>query len=392
MMLMKLNRLNLSQIRKYSQIIEGLQDEPHNGPSMKTQIPGPISKKLIDELNTIQQAGTVNFFTDYAKSTGNYIVDADGNQLLDIFMQIASIPLGYNHPAMKRVLLDPKNQNVFLNRPALGQCPPIDFVDKLKNVLLSVAPAGLRQVQTMACGSCANENAYKAAFIFVNTLKRDGKPPSKEVLDQCLMNKGPGSPDLSILSFKGGFHGRTLGTLSTTHSKSIHKLDIPAFNWPICSFPKYKYPLEENVEYNRSQDLNCLNECEHLIEKFKVNRPVAAIVVEPIQAEGGDNYGSAYFFQNLQLIAKKHDLIFIIDEVQTGLGATGKLWAHDHFNLPSPPDIMTFAKKMQIGGYFYKDELHINQPYRIANTCNFLILYYSFNYYFNYLFINNRAW
>jgi hypothetical protein len=63
-MLMKLNRLNLSQIRKYSQIIEGLQDEPHNGPSMKTQIPGPISKKLIDELNTIQQAGTVNFFTD----------------------------------------------------------------------------------------------------------------------------------------------------------------------------------------------------------------------------------------------------------------------------------------------------------------------------------------
>ena len=61
-------------------------------------------------------------------------------------------------------------------------------------------------------------------------------------------------------------------------------------------------------------------------------------------------------------------MIFIVDEVQTGLGATGKLWAHEHFDLPNPPDIMTFAKKMQIGGYFYRDNLKIDQPYRIANT------------------------
>ena len=222
-------------------------------------------------------------------------------------MQIASIPLGYNHPAIKRAFSDPKNQSIFLNRPALGQHPPLFFVDKLKNVLLSVAPKGLKQVQTMACGSCANENAYKAAFIFFNTMRRNGKAPSQEMIDQCVMNKGDGSPDLAILSFKGSFHGRTLGTLSTTHSKPIHKLDIPAFDWPIASFPRYKYPLEENVEYNKNQDLVCLSECEDLIQDFKTNknRPVAAIVVEPIQSEGGDNYGSPFFFQNLQAIAKK---------------------------------------------------------------------------------------
>ena len=308
MFLNKLSR-RINLIRQLSQTrsltIEGLQDEPKE-PIIKTQIPGPKSIQLTADLNKIQQAGTVNFFVDYDKSTGNYIADADGNMLLDIFMQIASIPLGYNHPAFKRVLNDPKNQNVFINRPALGQHPPLYFVEKLRDVLLSVAPAGLNQVQTMACGSCANENAYKAAFIYFNTLRRNGKAPTQDVLDQCLMNKGDGSPDLSILSFKGGFHGRTLGTLSTTHSKAIHKLDIPAFDWPIASFPRYKYPLEENVEYNRSQDLDCLNECEHLIETFKLkNRPVASIVVEPIQAEGGDNYGSAFFFQNLQALAKK---------------------------------------------------------------------------------------
>ncbi len=89
-------------------------------------------------------------------------------------------------------------------------------------------------------------------------------------------------------------------------------MDIPAFNWPIASFPRYRYPLEENVEYNRNQDLICLNECEYLVEKFKnkKKRPVAAIVVEPIQAEGGDNFASPFFFQNLQAISKKVSHLF----------------------------------------------------------------------------------
>lgn len=159
----------------------------------------------------------------------------------------------------------------------------------------------------MACGSCANENAYKIMFIWYNMRTRNGKMPSQLVLDECVMNKGIGCPDLSILSFKGSFHGRTLGVLATTHSKPIHKLDIPTLDWPIASFPRYKYPLEDNIEYNQKQDDMCLEEVKHLYEYYKnvKKRPVAGMVVEPIQSEGGDNHASPYFFQNLQRIARE---------------------------------------------------------------------------------------
>ena len=170
-----------------------------------------------------------------------------------------------------------------------------------------MAPQGMNEVQTMACGSCSIENAYKAAFNWYNTKLRGNPIPSKEVLDSCVMNTGPGCPDLSILSFKGAFHGRTVGALSTTHSNPMHKLDIPSMDWPISNFPRYKYPLEDNVAYNDKQDKDCLEEVAHLIDHFNTikKKPVAAIVAEPIQSEGGDNFGSPYFFQNLQRIAKE---------------------------------------------------------------------------------------
>lgn len=134
--------------------------------------------------------------------------------------------------------------------------------------------------------------------------------------ESCMINQAPGSPDLSILSFKGAFHGRTLGALSTTHSKYIHKIDVPAFDWPIAPFPQYKYPLEENARENKAEDDRCLAETEELITKFnKKGKYVAGLIVEPIQSEGGDNEASPEFFQRLQRIAKKHGVAMLIDEV-----------------------------------------------------------------------------
>lgn len=183
------------------------------------------------------------------------------------------------------------------------------------------------------------------------------------------MNQTPGSPNLSILSFKGAFHGRTLGVLATTHSKYIHKIDVPSFDWPIASFPKYKYPLENNVAENKAEDARCLAEVEDLIVTWnKRGNNVAGIVVEPIQSEGGDNEASPEFFQGLQRIGKQYGSALLIDEVQTGGGPTGKLWCHEHFNLPSPPDVVTFSKKMQLGGYFHTMDLQPPQPYRVFNT------------------------
>jgi 4-aminobutyrate aminotransferase/(S)-3-amino-2-methylpropionate transaminase len=180
-------------------------------------------------------------------------------------------------------------------------------------------------------------------------------------------NKLPGASDMSILSFDKGFHGRLFGSLSTTRSKAIHKLDIPAFPWPKAPFPKLKYPLSEYETENKDEEQRCLYELESIIE----NSPskIAAIIVEPVQSEGGDNHATPFFFQGLRDITKKHDVLFIVDEVQTGVGASGKMWAHEHWNLTSPPDMVTFSKKFQAAGFYFSNpDLQPKLPYRQFNT------------------------
>lgn len=168
------------------------------------------------------------------------------------------------------------------------------FIYLLCNV--QIAPPGLSHVTTMMCGSCSNENAFKTIFIWYAEKQRKGNSFTKEEIETCMMNQLPGTPQFSILSFKGiyilsinmyikknitkftrikriitistlgAFHGRTLGSLSTTHSKYIHKIDIPAFDWPTASFPAYKYPLDENIRENQQEDKRCLaHVCNYLL-------------------------------------------------------------------------------------------------------------------------------
>lgn len=345
-----------------------LEAEPKGPMILSKQLPGPKSSELLKSLDKIQQTGSVKLFIDYEKSIGNFMVDADGNTFLDIITQISSIPLGYNHPALIEALRDPANAAEFVNRPCLGFLPPQQFMARISNALLAVAPKGLTEVQTMACGSCSVENALKAAFFHYMDLQRGGKPPTQEELHTTMYNQSPGSPSLSALSFDGGFHGRTLGALSCTHSKAIHKLDVPAFDWPIGQFPRYKYPLEEFTQENAQEDQKCLANVEQLIHDYKDKAPVAAMIVEPIQSEGGDFHGSPEFFKGLRRICTKHKIGLIVDEVQTGCGPTGRFWAHEHFNMEDAPDFVTFSKKMLLGGYFYKPEFRPNAAYRVFNT------------------------
>jgi 4-aminobutyrate aminotransferase/(S)-3-amino-2-methylpropionate transaminase len=134
-------------------------------------------------------------------------------------------------------------------------------------------------------------------------------------------------------------------------------MDIPAFDWPAAPFPKYKYPLAENLRENAEIDRKCLEQVEDLLEKWqKKGQDVAGIVIEPIQCEGGDNHPSPEFMRGLQAITKKWDVGLLIDEVQTGCGSTGLMWCYQHYGMSDSPDLLTFSKKMLTGGFYLKKE------------------------------------
>ncbi|ODQ64351.1 3-amino-2-methylpropionate transaminase [Nadsonia fulvescens var. elongata DSM 6958] len=338
-------------------------------PVIKTEsVPGPASAVALAELDEIFDSRAAYFLVDYNKSIGNYIADVDGNELLDVYAQISSIALGYNNPALIEAAKTPEMISALVNRPALGNFPSTDYQKIITEGLLAAAPPGQNQLWCALSGSDANEQAYKAAFMYKAAMKRgyDNDIPAEDN-ETCMENQKPGSPEWSILSFANAFHGRLFGSLSTTRSKPIHKLDIPAFPWPKAPFPSLKYPLEENAEANKAEEEACLAEVERIIKSWP--QPVAAVVIEPIQSEGGDNHATPFFFQGLRDLTIKLGVLLIVDEVQTGVGATGKFWAHEHFNLTTPPDIVTFSKKFQSAGFYFHDrQLRPKLPYRQFNT------------------------
>lgn len=342
---------------------------PHEpvAPELVTaKVPGPKLEAARAALAQVYDVNTANFVVDYKNLVGNYVSDVDGNRMLDVFQQIALIALGYNNPALIKAARLDEQVCALVNRPALAVFPSLDYHEILETGLLKAAPPGMTRVWTSSHGLDANEMAFKAAFMLQHARERGQREFTAEEIESSMHNQAPGALDKVIMSFRGAFHGRLFGLLSATRSKPIHKLDIPAFDWPMAPFPKLQYPLEAHEAANRAEETQCLEEIDRLIRE---NGKVAAIIVEPVQAEGGDNHATPFFFQGLRKLTEDHGVFLIVDEVQTGGGGTGKMWAHEHWGLALPPDMVTFSKKMQAAGfYFYEKELQPKLAYRQFHT------------------------
>ena len=338
-------------------------------PQLLTKFPGPKFQALLRKTDQFSASGTnaIMNFIDGEKSKGCYFVDPDGNTFLDMFGQIASLPLGYNHPNLQKAAQSPQWQYHLCQRPALGVTPTSDWPELLESLFTSMKPPGLDFVlPTCGCGTSANENAFKLAFMWHQAQKRGTNGFTESELTSCMVNKSPGSPDLAILSFKKGFHGRLFGSLSATRSKPIHKIDIPSFDWPSAPFPAVKYPLDQFAAENAEEEAKCLDAVKVILKNN--SKPIAAMIVEPVLSEGGDVAASPSFFRKLRDIAAENDVLFIVDEVQTGMGATGFMWAHEQWQLTNPPDMMTFSKKAQASGVFMKSAFIDRTPYRVFST------------------------
>jgi 4-aminobutyrate aminotransferase/(S)-3-amino-2-methylpropionate transaminase len=333
---------------------------------LRTAVPGPRTEELRARHGRHQDARTVHVYQNATKSLGNYLVDADDNVLLDVYGHIGAVALGYNHPALLEAWRSGKLDWAAGFRPALGVAPPVEWVELVEKTFMRIAPRGLTGLFTCTSGAEAIENAIKAAFVRHAHKRRGGAAPKDAELLMCMQNHQPGASAFKVLSFEGAFHGRTLGALSLTRSKAIHKLDFPAFPWPAVPFPQLQYPDADYEAQNREAEARVLDAVKGIMRTHRGD--LAAVIVEPIQGEGGDRWASASFFRELRKMTLDEGVALIVDEVQTGGGATGAWWAHEAWALEQPPDIVTFSKKMQLGGFYCSSEFFPREPYRIFNT------------------------
>ena len=213
---------------------------------------------------------------------------------------------------------------------------------------MPIAPKSTDEVYlTCGCGTSANEIAFKLAF-------------------EHFAKLFPGKKNPIILSFNGAFHGRLFGSLTTTRSKAIHKVAVPSFGWPAARFPEIRHPFYLNEAYNREQENLALADLEKQLRELSV----AGVIIEPVLAEGGDKLASGNLYIGVQNLCKRYGALFIVDEVQTGGGATGRFWAHEHWGPRFDADVVTFAKKMQVSGLFYKSHLQSRNPELLFNPYN----------------------
>ena len=279
-------------------------------------------------------ASGVEIVADLSRSHGSRLCEFQTNRLfLDFMAFFATSPIGYNHPHMTRpevveemgeaALHKPSNSDLYT--PEMGA-----FVDTFSRLAL---PDSMKHLFFVEGGAPAVENALKVAFDWKARKNRaQGHPEEK---------------DLQVIHFREAFHGRLGYTLSLTNTFDRNKTRyFPKFGWPRIENPKCRFPLTgDNLESVLESEERALRQIRRVLEKNPSR--VACLILEPIQGEGGDNHFRREFHRALRSVCDDFDLLFIYDEVQTGLGGTGKMWAMEHY---AEPDLLAFGKKTQVCG------------------------------------------
>lgn len=295
----------------------------------------------IDASNTIEiisryvLADIVDVIVDLEKSQGNLLYDAKSKRyFIDCISYIGSNPIGHNHPKLSDPEFEKKLLRVAKAKPSNSDFFTIEMAEFIEAFSRLAMPKELPHLFFVEGGTLAIENGLKTAF--------DWK------IRHNLSRGATEERGTQIIHFQEAFHGRSGYSLSLTNTADPRKIKFfPKFSWPRVTNPKILFPLEgENLRFVLQAEETALDEIKTAFKQAQGD--IAAIILEPIQGEGGDNHFRPEFHQELRKIADHYEAMLIYDEVQTGVGLTGKMWAYQHYGII--PDIVCFGKKMQLGG------------------------------------------
>ena len=314
-------------------------------------------QKVKESLSRHLLAEGFDIIFDVDNSRGSYLVDQrNGDRYLDFFSMYASMAVGYNHPRIVEV----ENQlgRLAINKPSNSDVYTTAFAEFLETFSRIAMPADHPHAFFIDGGALAVENALKSAF--------DWKVRKN-------LSAGLGrEAGFQVIHFRQAFHGRSGYTLSLTNTFDPRKVKyFPKFSWPRIINPKMSFPFsDDNLKQVIDLETLALQEIRHIIEKEE--KDIAALIIEPIQGEGGDNHFRKEFLMALRTICTENDIMLIFDEIQTGVGLTGRFWAFEHFGVK--PDILVFGKKTQVSGILCSrriDEVNCNvfsERSRISST------------------------
>ena len=304
----------------------------------KTDVQRHVAPEAV--FDTLKQSILVDGFhlvADLEKSHGSYLVDArDGKEYLDFYTYFASLPVGHNHPKMLDKEFQKKLLRAATANPANSDVYTVEYAEFVQTFRRIAQRDFLPHAFFVAGGALAVENALKAAFDW-KVRKNQAKGIRGELGSR-------------VIHFREAFHGRTGYTLSITNTADPRKtMYFPKFDWPRVENPKCLFPLEgANLQAVQEAEERSLAAVREACERY--GDDIAALVIEPIQGEGGDNHFRGEFLRGLRKLADEYEFLLIYDEVQTGVGMTGKFWCFEHFE-GAEPDAVAFGKKMQVCGF-----------------------------------------